>query len=144
MRTGWLNRRKTSHGKGKEGNEKETGSPNWTELGWSGLKLDNQNLMKAINSRIIPIAGYLMNARNLGKGDLRIGQDNEKRTAEREIPWKTTKWWEFYAKRKEGVIGLKSFKEVYDETKTRTVYQQKNSELRHGKIKFTRNRHRWK
>ena len=47
--------------------------------------------MKAINSRIIPIAGYLMNARNLGKGDLRIGQDNEKCTAEREIPWKTTK-----------------------------------------------------
>ena len=70
MRTGWLNRRKTSHGKGKERNEKETGSPNWTELEWSGLKLDNQNLMKAINSRIIPIAGYLMNARNLGKGDL--------------------------------------------------------------------------
>ena len=26
--------------------------------------------MKAINSRIIPITGYLMNARNLGKGDL--------------------------------------------------------------------------
>ena len=34
------------------------------------LNLNDQNLMKAINCRVIPVAGYLMNVCNLGKGDL--------------------------------------------------------------------------
>ena len=35
-----------------------------------GLNLNDKNLMKAINCRVIPIAGYVMNVCNLGKGDL--------------------------------------------------------------------------
>ena len=36
----------------------------------TGLKLNDQNLMKAINNRAIPVAGYVMNECNLGKGEL--------------------------------------------------------------------------
>ena len=34
------------------------------------LQLNDQNLMKAINCRVIPVAGYFMNDCNLGKGEL--------------------------------------------------------------------------
>ena len=35
-----------------------------------GLHLNDQNLMKAINCTVIPVAGYAMNVCNLGKGEL--------------------------------------------------------------------------
>ena len=35
-----------------------------------GLNLNDKNLMKAINCRVIPVAGYVKNVCNLGKGDL--------------------------------------------------------------------------
>ena len=35
-----------------------------------GLHLSDQNLMKAINCRLIPVAGYVMNVCNLGKGEI--------------------------------------------------------------------------
>ena len=35
-----------------------------------GASLNDENLMKAINSRVIPVTGYIMNVCNLGKGDL--------------------------------------------------------------------------
>ena len=35
-----------------------------------GLHLNNQNLMKAINCRVISVAGYVMNMCNLEKGEL--------------------------------------------------------------------------
>ena len=34
------------------------------------LHLHDQNLMKAISCRVIPVAGYVMNVCNLGKGEL--------------------------------------------------------------------------
>ena len=34
------------------------------------LNLNDKNLMKAINCRVIPVAGYVMNVCNLGKGEL--------------------------------------------------------------------------
>ena len=36
----------------------------------TGLNLNDQNLMKAINCPVIPVAGYVMNVFNLGKCDL--------------------------------------------------------------------------
>ena len=35
-----------------------------------GLNLSDQNLMKDINCRVIPVMRYVMNVVNLGKGDL--------------------------------------------------------------------------
>ena len=34
------------------------------------LKINDQSLMKAIDFRILPVASYIMNVCNLGKGDL--------------------------------------------------------------------------
>ena len=86
------------------------------------LNLNDKNLMKAINCQVIPVAGYVMNVCNLGKGDL----------DELDIAVKSVLWREgfhgrqssderLYLKRNEGGRGLKSFKEVYDETKTRVA-----------------------
>ena len=36
----------------------------------TSLNLNDQNLMKAINSRVIPVAGYVMNVCHLGKNEL--------------------------------------------------------------------------
>ena len=36
----------------------------------TSLNLNDQNLMKAINCRVIPVACYVMNVCNLGKGEL--------------------------------------------------------------------------
>ena len=36
----------------------------------TGLNFNDKSLMKAMNFRVIPVAGYVMNVSNLGKGDL--------------------------------------------------------------------------
>ena len=59
--------------------------------------------MKVISCRVIPVAGYVMNVCNLGKGER---QSSDER---------------LYSKRSKGGRGFKSFKEVYDETKTRVA-----------------------
>ena len=46
-----------------------------------GLNLNDKNLMKAISCRVIPLARYVMNVCNLGRGDL----DNEKCITKRRI-----------------------------------------------------------
>ena len=35
------------------------------------VNLNDENLVKAINSRVVPVAGYVMNVCNLGKGTYR-------------------------------------------------------------------------
>ena len=43
----------------------------------TGLNLNDKNFMKAINCRVIPVAGYVMNVCNLGEGDLdKLGETN--------------------------------------------------------------------
>ena len=60
-----------------------------------GLNLNDQNLMKAINCRVIPVAGYVMNVVNLGKGDLdELDKSVKGVFAERWVPWKATKLWD--------------------------------------------------
>ena len=49
----------------------------------TGLNLNDKNFMKAINCRVIPFAGYVMNVFNLGKRDL--NELGEKCIAERRI-----------------------------------------------------------
>ena len=84
------------------------------------LNLNDQNLMKATNCRVIPVAGYVMNVCNLGKGDLDELDKIVKSVLRREgFHRRQPSDERLYSKRKEGGRGLKSFKEVYDETKTR-------------------------
>ena len=88
----------------------------------TGLNLNDRNLRKAINCRVIPVVGYVMNLRNLGEGDL-----DELDMAVKSVLWREgfhgrqSSDERLYLKRNEGGRGLKSFKEVYDETKTRVA-----------------------
>ena len=87
-----------------------------------GLNLNIQNLMKVINCRVIPVAGYVMNVYNLGKADLDKLDMKVKSALRREgFHGRQPNNEKLYSKRKEGGRGLKSLKEVYDETKTRVV-----------------------
>ena len=88
----------------------------------TGLNLNDRNLRKAINCRVIPVVGYVMNLCNLGEGDL-----NELDMAVKSVLWREgfhgrqSSDERLYFKRNEDGRGFKSFKEVYDETKTRVA-----------------------
>ena len=79
-------------------------------------------MMKAINSRVIPVAGYVMNVCHLGKNELDELDKLVKNVLRREgFHGRQSSDERLYTKRTEGGRGLKSFKEVYDETRTRVA-----------------------
>ena len=76
--------------------------------------------MKAINCRVILVAGYVMNVCNVGKGNLDELDMTVKSVLQREgFHGRYSRDERLYSKRNKGGRGLKSFKEIYDETKTR-------------------------
>ena len=78
--------------------------------------------MKAINCQVIPVAGYVMNVCNLGKGELDELDKIVKSVLRREgFHGRQSSDERLCSKRKEGGRGLKSFKEVYDEMKKRVA-----------------------
>ena len=84
------------------------------------LSLNDKNLMKAINGRVTPVAGYVMNVYNIGKSDLDDLDMTVKSVFRRErFSERISSNERLYSKRNKGGRGLKSFKEIYDETKTR-------------------------
>ena len=88
----------------------------------TSLNLNDQNLMKAINSRVIPVAAYVMNVCHLGKNELDELDKLVKNVLRREgFHGRQSSDERRYTKRTEGGRGLKSFKEVYDETRTRVA-----------------------
>ena len=87
----------------------------------TGLNVNEKNMMKAINCRVIPVAGYVMSVCNLGKGDLDELDMTMKSVLRREGFHGRSCDERLYSKRNEGGRGVKSFKEVYDETKTRVA-----------------------
>ena len=82
-----------------------------------GMNLTDENL---VNCRVVPVARYIMNVCNLRKGDIEE-LDMIVKTALRKEAFheKQASDERLYAKREDGGSGLKSFKEVYDETKVR-------------------------
>ena len=88
----------------------------------TGLNLNDKNLMKAINCQVKPVAGYLINVCNLGKGDLDELDMAVKSVLRREgFNGRQLSHERLYSKRNKGGRGFKSFKEAYDETKTRVA-----------------------
>ena len=78
------------------------------------LNLNDQNLMKAINSRVIPVAGYVKNVCHLGKNELDELDKLVKNVLRREgFHGRQSSDERLYTKRTEGGRGLKSFKEVH-------------------------------
>ena len=86
------------------------------------LNLNDQNLVRAINCRVIPVAGYIMNVCRLGKGELDELDKILKTTLRRErFHGRQSSDERLFTSRGEGGRGFKSFKEVYEETKTRVA-----------------------
>ena len=89
--------------------------------------LNDENLVKAINCRLIPVAGYIMNVCNLSKGDRNeLGKIVKSVLRKEGYHGKQVSDERLYGRREEGGRGLKSFREVYDETKVRVacIWQQ--------------------
>ena len=87
------------------------------------LNLNDQNLMKAINCRVIPVAGYVMNVCQLGKGELEELDKIVKNALRRKRDSMEDSQVMRSCTQREPTVGerLKSFREVYDETKTRVA-----------------------
>jgi hypothetical protein len=87
-----------------------------------GLELYDKNLIKAINCRVIPVAGYMMNVCKFSKEDLneldgivkRVLRDNKMHARQASDE-------RLFLERAKGGRGLKSFKDVYLETKVRVA-----------------------
>ena len=87
-----------------------------------GLHLNDKNLMKAIYCRIIPVAGYVINECNFGKDELDELDKIVKSALSREgFHGRQSSDERLFTNGREGSRGLKSFKEVYDETHTRVA-----------------------
>ena len=86
------------------------------------LNLNDGNLMKAINCRVIPVDGYIMNVCNLRKGDLeQLDKSVKAILRDKGFHGRQASDERLYMKRVDSGRGLKSFKEVYDETKVRVA-----------------------
>ena len=86
------------------------------------LNLNDQNLVRAINSRVIPVAGYVMNVCRLGKTEINELDKILKTTLRREgYHGRQSSDERLFTSRGEGGRGFKSFNEVYQETKTRVA-----------------------
>ena len=89
------------------------------------MHLNYRNLMKAINCRVLPVAGYKMNVCMLTKGEL-DELDKIVKTALRNEGFhgrqaRLASDERLYTNREDGGRGLRSFKEIYKEMKVRVA-----------------------
>ena len=87
-----------------------------------GMSLYDEHLMKAIYSRVIFVAGYIINVCDLRKGNLEdLGKIVKTALRDKEYHARQSNDEKLYAKIEEGGRSFKSFKDVYDETKVRVT-----------------------
>ena len=87
-----------------------------------GMSLYDAHLMKVIYSRVIFVAGYIINVCDLRKGNLEdLGKIVKTALRDKEYHARQSNDEKLYAKIEEGGRSFKSFKEVYDETKVRVA-----------------------
>ena len=86
------------------------------------VHLNEKNLMKAINCRVIPAARYIMNVCVIRKGELEeLNKMVKEVLRERKFHGREASDERLYMRREEGERGLMSFKDVYACTKERVV-----------------------
>ena len=86
------------------------------------LRLNDKNLMKPINCRVIPVAGYIMNLCVIRKEELKELKKMVKDILqERKFDGRQARHEQLYMRREEGERGLMSFKGVYVRTKVRVA-----------------------
>jgi hypothetical protein len=86
------------------------------------LELHEKHLMKAINTRVVPVAGYLMNICKFSKDDLnRMDMIVNEILREYGMHGRQGSDERLYLPRNKGGRGLKSFRDIYKETKVRVA-----------------------
>ena len=86
------------------------------------LHLNDKNLMKAINCKVIPVTGYIMNACVIRKGELEeLDKMVKDIMQERKFHRRQASNERLYMRQEEGGRGLMSFKHVYAWTKVRVA-----------------------
>lgn len=95
------------------------------------LELYDRNMIRAINCRVIPVAGYPMNVCKFSKADLReLDMTLKKELRLKNMLGRQSSDERLYMKRQVGGRGLKSLREVYQETKVRIATYMSMSESR--------------
>jgi len=83
-------------------------------------KLSDKNLMKAINSHVLPVAGYIMNVCKISETDLtELDMIIKRKLRGKMAHGRICSDERLYMHRRNGGRGLKSLREIYRETKTR-------------------------
>ena len=85
-------------------------------------ELNDENLIQAINSKVIPVAAYPMNVCKMTKGELNeLDQIVKRELRKSNMLGKQASDERLYLKRDQGGRGLKSMRDVYAETRTRVA-----------------------
>ena len=85
-------------------------------------ELNDRNLMKAINSKVIPVAEYPMNVCRFSKEELlELDQIIKRQLRKNKMLGRQSSDERLYLKQEEGGRGLKSLRDVYKETKLRVA-----------------------
>ena len=102
-------------------------------------ELNDANLIRAINEKVIPVAAYTMNVCQFNKGELmELNQVVERELRSRNMLGRQGSDERLHIKREDGGRGLKSMRDVYKETRLRiTCYMAKST---NEWIKVTRKR----
>ena len=83
-------------------------------------ELNDENLIQAINSKVIPVAAYPINVCKMTKGELNeLDQIVKRELRKSNILGKQASDERLYLRRDQGGRGLKSMRDVYAETRTR-------------------------
>ena len=86
------------------------------------LHLNDKNLLKAINCRVIPVAGYIMNVCVIRKGELEeLDKMVKDILRERKFHGRQPSEKRLYMRREGGGRGLMSFKDIYAHAKVRVA-----------------------
>ena len=85
-------------------------------------ELNDENLIQAINSKIVPVAAYPMNVCKMTKGELNeLDQIVKRELKKNDMLGRQASDERLYLKRDQGGRGLKSMRDVYAETRTRVA-----------------------
>ena len=92
-------------------------------------ELNDANLIRAINEKLVPVAAYLMNVCQFNKGELmELDQVVKRELRSRNMLGRQGSDERLYLKREDGGRGLKSMRDVYKETRVRvTCYMAKST-----------------
>ena len=102
-------------------------------------QLNDANLIKAINMKVIPVAVYVMSICKFSVGELKeLDEIIKKQLRGKNMLGRQASYERLYLKREKGGRGLKSLRDVYKETRLRVAYYMAKSNNRWIETAWTR------